>query len=154
MKSLRKLLSFAVSGELATLENENCNLMPKSRREILELVAEHLYFENDDSENAKVYVSDNTPPPEKRGSIWIKTSYPYGIGILGDGEWRMDYGMNDFPVNTPFLFNTEAFPAIPGGVRIFSSTDLEKMGITDTASGEAATQRHRWAIFEPGKITV
>jgi hypothetical protein len=154
MKSLRKLLSFAVSGELQTLENESCSLMPKSRRELLELVASNLYFEIDQTEDAKIYVSDNIPPPEKRGSIWIKTSYPYGIGILGDGEWRMDYGMNNFPVGTPFLFNPAEYPAIPGGIRIFSSTDLEKMGIADTETGSAVTNRHRWAIFEPDKITI
>ena len=103
--------------------------------------------------NGLIYISDSKPPPDKKGVIWIKTSEPYGIGIVVNGVWNIDYGLSGRNDGEVFLFNYQlAGGIIPAGVRLLNDTEIEEFGLTDT-DGEKE-KRLRWAIFAPEKIEV
>lgn len=99
-------------------------------------------------QDTNLIISDKVPTSKERRKIWIKTSWPYGIGYVIEGSYQMDYGMTGLPVNIPFL-HTE-FQNTLGFVRILSSSELEGYGIADTNT--SAPNRMRWYIFQPPQI--
>lgn len=98
---------------------------------------------------AGLVVSDTVPPASDRGKVWVKTSWPYGIGKTIEGSYRMDYGLSGYPVNIPFL-SAEIRP-LKTGLSELTSSQLNNYGIQDTVS--TAPQRMRWYIFNPPVIT-
>lgn len=97
-----------------------------------------------------IIISEDVPTPEDRSKIWIKTSAPYGIGILIEGEYQMDYGMQGYPVGTPFLHSSIS-PLIEGLTKL-TSQEITDYGLTDTVSG--AKKRMSWYLFIPPTISV
>ena len=100
------------------------------------------------SDIPSISISGDVPPPEDRSKIWIKTSKPYGIGLMIEGKYQMDYGMNGIPVNTPFLHKD--FNVLFLGLRKLTSQEITDFGLTDTVAG--AKKRMAWYIFEPGDL--
>lgn len=98
--------------------------------------------------DANVIASDKVPVASDRRKIWIKTSWPYGIGVVIGGSYQMDYGMTGMVPFTPFLH--AEFDPTPGNVRMLSDTEINNFGITNTSSD--APNRMRWYIFEPVQI--
>lgn len=99
----------------------------------------------------KVIVSDNVPSPADRGKLWVKTSWPYALGVMIDGSFRMDYGLSGFPVNTPFLALPSIMEPLKGNVAKLSDTDITNYGLTNTTVG--ASNRLRYYIFSPLEVT-
>lgn len=100
--------------------------------------------------NDNIIKSDKKPLASDRGKLWVKTSWPYAIVSLIDGEYKADYGISGLVPNTPFL-HAEFAPA-KDYIRILDATELTDYGITDTK--QDASQRMRWHIFEPPAITI
>jgi hypothetical protein len=92
---------------------------------------------------------DNVPEPADRAKIWIKTSWPYAIGVVIDGTYKMDWGLSEFPVNTPFLYLPSNMEPVPEFVHLLSSQEISDFGLTDTSTGGGSDKRLRWYIFEP-----
>ena len=142
------LLSLVLS---PSKETSQCSL-PKTMEEMLKEISTRLHVKVEGSSNTdNFYISETKPPPDKRSSIWVKTSFPFGIGIIADGMWAMDYGLSGYNSGQIFLFNYKAAQGIiPGGVRLLTEDEITEYGITDTNNEKA--DRLRWAIFEPGDI--
>jgi len=102
--------------------------------------------------NSSLYQSQDIPPVTERDKIWVKTSWPYGIGIFIDGQYQMDYGASGMVPNTPFLSPLSRFTPNPGNVNLMSDQQIADYGMQNT-SGNPAT-RMRWWIFEPEAIEV
>ena len=100
--------------------------------------------------NDNIVKSDYPPTSKDRGKIWCKTSFPYAIGAFIDGEYRMDYSISGYPVNTPFLH--ERFDPKVEYISEIDATSLSDYGITDTK--QDAKKRMYWHIFEPPSINV
>lgn len=127
--------------------------VPKTMEEILKEIVSRISVKTEGITDQSIYISETKPPPDKKSSVWIKTSFPVGIGIIADGVWAIDYGMSGFNRGQIFLFNFQAAQGIiPGGVRLLNETEIADFGLTDTDNNKA--NRLRWAIFEPQEITV
>lgn len=111
--------------------------------QLLSFIIKHLAFSADIVNN---YIKQETKPTgENKKLVWIKSSWPYAIGIHADGEWQMDYGLSGFPVNSPFLH-----PAINNprqGVRALTDSEITSYGISNTSP--TASNRLFWYIFNP-----
>lgn len=119
---------------------------PKS---LLTFIISHIQFKLPDGVKSIFVVSDQIPKGEDRGKLWIKTSFPYGIGMLIDGIWRMDYGMSGYPVGMPFLH--KAISPLLEGMTELSNADVEKYGLTNTTN--TATERMLWYLIEEPTLT-
>ena len=100
--------------------------------------------------NDNIIKSDKKPLASDRGKLWIKTSWPYAVVALIDGEYKADYGISGLVQGIPFL-HAEFNPPLEY-IRILDSTELTDYGITDTKVD--AAKRMRWYIFEPPAITI
>lgn len=103
----------------------------------------------------QVIVTAKTPSANDRSKLWIKTSWPYAIGVFIDGEYKFDYGLSGFPVGIPFLYLFTPAVPIPAGVEEISAADLVLFGMTNTNTDiTVATKRKKWYIFQPETVTV
>lgn len=96
-----------------------------------------------------IIISENVPSSSDRTKIWIKTSFPYGIGFLIEGSYKMDYGLSGLPVKVPFLAlaTDERLDPLPARTRILSSSEISDYGIPKIS--DKATNPMSWFIFEP-----
>lgn len=99
-----------------------------------------------------IIISSTIPSSDNRSKVWIKTSWPYGIGIIADGEYKMDYGMSGFPVNIPFLH--KEIVTKPAYVEQIGSITMKEYGIEDFQTKEGASKRMLWYMFNPPRITL
>ena len=103
-----------------------------------------------------IVISDKTPAQTERRKIWIKTSFPYGIGFLIEGSYQMDYGMSQYPVNVPFLKKASDMDPLPAYTREIPSSEITAFGLPKL--GDKATENtsrlYRYYIFEPSEITL
>lgn len=103
-----------------------------------------------DLNTVSIIKSTNIPGPENRSKLWIKTSWPYGIGVAIGGVYQMDWGLSGYPANTPFLH--AEITDIPGPELIkIPDSDLVSYGITNTVPG--AEDRMFWYLFTPPEIS-
>lgn len=102
------------------------------------------------SVNDNIIRSNDVPLAKDRNKLWIKTSWPYGIGALIDGVYKMNYAINGYPVGVPFM----AYPIVPAQdyIREMGAQELQDAGITDTKSD--AVKRMKWYIFQPPEINI
>ena len=121
---------------------ENFKGLCDSPRSLLNYIASSLLFTVPDVDN--IYIGEKAPKGKDRGKIWIKTTFPYGIGKLLDGEWRIDYGMFGYPVNTPFLH--KKLSVLPEGMKELSDADLDTYGIPKSTS--TSTDKMFWYLLE------
>lgn len=91
--------------------------------------------------------NDNIPEPVDRGKIWIKTSWPYAIGVVIDGKYKMDWGLSGYPANTPFLWKEANISPVPGFIHKLTSDEIAAYGIADTTGSDE--EKLSWYIFEP-----
>jgi hypothetical protein len=113
-------------------------------------IAKRLYINVDIKQlSQNIIISPSIPTAENRGKLWIKTSWPYGIGIVANGEYVMDYGMSGFPVNIPFLH--KQMNVKPEYVSVIGSIDLESYGMKDIDTKDSS-KRFLWHIFSPPRI--
>ena len=127
--------------------NDSFKGLCEGPKQLLTCILEHIIFESDIETN--VIIKDSIPNGIEKRSLWVKNSWPYGIGMLIDGEYRMDYGMSGYPVNIPFLHST--ISPIPEGLRQLSDGDLADYGIANTTT--TAYNRLFWYLFEPPSLT-
>ena len=112
-------------------------------------IAKRLYVDVDvNSIGSNVIISPSIPKAEDRGKLWIKTSWPYGIGIVSNGEYNMDYGMCGYPVNVPFLH--KEISVKPSHLEVIGSVTLDEYGMKDLDT--KGTGRFLWYMFTPPKI--
>lgn len=116
--------------------------MCDSPRELLNFLANSLIFKFPIGDN--IFINDRAPKGEDRGKIWLKTSFPYGIGRLIDGQWRIDYGLCGYPVDTPFLH--KSIDVKPEGLKELSDADLTKYGIPKSDS--TSIDKMKWYLLE------
>lgn len=119
-----------------------------SKRAFLAFLASRLIASVDTNSLSNIVISDTTPRGEDKNKLWVKTSWPYGIGFLGDGEFQMDYSFTGYPVNTPFL-HSEILP-LRDNVRKLSDGDITNFGLTNTKTD--AKNRMFWYMFTPPSI--
>lgn len=91
--------------------------------------------------------SDNIPEPVDRGKIWIKTSWPYAIGVVIDGTYKMDWGLSGYPANMPFLWKESKMSPVPGNIHKLTTDEITAFGIVDTTGTDP--EKLSWFIFEP-----
>lgn len=118
-------------------------LFAGSPAKLLSFIIDNLIIEG--TIDDKFIASDEKPQGADKIKLWIKTSWPYGIGKLLDGEWGMDFGMCGYPVNTPFLH--KKITTLKEGLRELTSTELTDYGISETSVD--AKNRMFWYLFEP-----
>lgn len=103
-------------------------------------------------------ISDNTiispsiPGAGDRSKLWIKTSWPYGVGFIANGEYQMDYGASGYPVGIPFLH--QSISPKPAYVTELGDLKLKEFGMEEMQTKTTATKRMFWYIFEPPAIPV
>jgi hypothetical protein len=105
-----------------------------------------------DIDDAQVVVSDKVPPPSDRNKLWIKTSWPYGIGKVIEGFYQMDYGMSGYMPNIPFQQQESLAEPLKGFVRKLTTEEVKNFGLFLADASKAAT-RMNWYIFEPEEIS-
>ena len=98
------------------------------------------------------YSSPDTPPPEERSKLWIKTSWPYGIGYLIGGEYQMDYGMSKYPVGIPFLERDINLTPAKDYITKMNADEIQQGGLW--ATGSSGVNKYNWYIFQPPTITI
>lgn len=113
---------------------------------LLNYILSNIIFEADVENN--IIIKEDKPKGEEKRRLWVKTSWPYALGMLIDGEYQMDYGMTGYPVNIPFLH--APFDYLREGVRALGDGDLADYGIGNTVV--TAENRMLWYIFEPPAI--
>lgn len=95
--------------------------------------------------NDNIIIKEDRPTGADKKLFWVKTSWPYGIGMMIDGDYKIDYGMCGYPINTPFLFS--ALDVLPSGLRKLTSNEITSFGIQDTVV--SASDRMFWYLFTP-----
>jgi hypothetical protein len=100
-----------------------------------------------DVEN-KIIIQEEKPTGADKKLLWIKTSWPYGIGMMIEGEYKMDYGMCGFPVNTPFLHASIAQSY--DGLKKLTDSELGEFGIAPT-TGTSANKMF-WYLLTPPNL--
>ncbi len=98
-----------------------------------------------------IVISEKVPEPSDRSKLWVKTSWPYGVGKLIEGKFQMDYGMSGMMPNIPFQANDETFQ-VRDYVRKLSDEEVRNYGLY-AADKEKAKNRMSWYIFEPREIS-
>lgn len=96
--------------------------------------------------------SDIIPQASDRGKVWIKTSWPYGIGFVANGEYQMDYSFTGYPVNIPFLHKD--ISPLPAHLSEVGDLLLKDYGMEDLKTKTTAPKRMKWYIFSPPQITI
>ena len=125
------------------IEPSDIKLLCESPQTILNFILNNIIFETEDTGN--FIIKEKKPVGDEKKLFWIKNSFPYGIGMLIDGEYRMDFGMSGYPVNSPFLH--APIGDLKEGLRQLSGAEITSYGIPDTTAGASA--RMLWYIFEP-----
>jgi hypothetical protein len=116
-------------------------------------IAKRLFVKIDlDTFSQNIIISGSIPQSKDRGKIWVKTSWPYGIGFVANGEYQMDYAFTGYPVNTPFL-SREITPS-PQYVSLLGDIQLREYGMEDMQTKPGAKNRMFWYIFQPERIVV
>lgn len=102
--------------------------------------------------DVQILKSATIPPADSRTAVWIKTSWPYAIGVFTDGKYQMDYGLSGYPVNTPFLKRDKDMVA-PYKEHVSKLTDVEiaNFGIQNTTGNHE--DHMSWYMFQPPAIT-
>lgn len=118
-------------------------------------IASRLMIQADEMSES-IFISDDTPPQGEREKLWIKTSWPYGIGKLIAGKYRMDYGMSGFPVNVPFLRSDKSFgTSLPPSLRKLTPEEVLMRGLPRLQDPEGqTTDRHSYYIFSPAEVNI
>lgn len=98
-----------------------------------------------------IIISDTIPSTSNRRKIWIKTSFPYGIGYVIEGSYKMDYGMSGMPVNIPFIRQKTLMDPMPGSTRRITDSEATNLGLPKL-QGEEANRSVSYYIFEPAEI--
>lgn len=98
-----------------------------------------------------VIISEKVPEASDRKKLWVKTSWPYGIGKLIDGRFQMDYGMSGMLPNIPFQASVANFDPPKDFVRKLSDVEMKEFGLFNAAD-DKAVKRMPWYIFEPQEI--
>lgn len=98
-----------------------------------------------------IIISPTVPSNTNRLKIWIKTSFPYGIGYVIEGSYKMDYGMSGMPVDIPFIRKKTLMSPMPGNTRRITDAEATTMGLPKL-QGEDATREVSYYIFEPAEI--
>lgn len=119
----------------------------------LQEIAKRLFVKIDpNSLSQNIIISQGIPQAKDRGKLWIKTSWPYGVGFIANGEYQMDYAFTGYPVNTPFLHST--INPTPQFVSEVGDIRLKEFGMEALQTTSTAKNRLRWYIFEPERIVV
>lgn len=130
---------------------ESWSSLVRNPNSFLEEVASRLML-SWDIDPESVVISDKVPDSSDRTKIWIKTSWPYGIGKIIDGNYQMDYGMSGYMPNIPFQAASSVMEPLKGNVRKLSDNEVKAFGLY-SAPEEKATSKMSWYIFEPKEIT-
>lgn len=99
-----------------------------------------------------IVISSSLPKEEDRGKLWVKTSWPYGIGFVANGEYQMDYGPSGLVQNTPFLHRE--FNPTPQYVSRLGDLQLDRYGMKNLNTEQDTPERMYWYIFEPPIISI
>ena len=119
----------------------------------LKEIARRLFVPIDtDKISENIIISPNIPSAENRSKLWVKTSWPYGVGFLANGEYQMDYGASGFPVKIPFL-HKNILPK-PAYVTEVGTLKLKEFGMESMETNSEAPNRMFWYIFEPPRISI
>lgn len=142
-------LSVLNDPELTSTWPEMCN----DPRIFIREISKFLFVSIDqDSILENIIISSSVPDAEHRGKLWVKTSWPYGIGFVADGQYKMDYGCSGFPVKIPFL-HKEINPK-PEYLEQIGSLQLKEYGMENLQTNEDATDRMLWYYFNPPTINL
>ncbi len=95
-----------------------------------------------------IVISDKPPASIDRSKLWVKTSWPYGVGKIIGGSYQMDYGMSGFNPNIPFQALEDP---LKEKVRKLSDAEIKEYGLY-RADETKAISRLDWYIFEPDEI--
>lgn len=115
-------------------------------------IAKRLFVDVDVSQiGSNIVISPTIPLSKDRSKVWVKTSWPYGFGIVADGVYKMDYGMSGFPVSIPFLH--KQFTVKPAYVEEIGSLALAEYGMKNIDTVDAKN-RFLWYIFNPPVFTL
>lgn len=123
----------------------------KNPETFIQELASRLMIETETLQQS-IIISDSTPKANDRRKIWIKTSWPYGIGMLIAGEFRMDYGMSGYPQNAPFLAKDSDMSSPPDNIRKISQEESENYGLPLIRTAKIPSEQHSYYIFSPAKI--
>jgi hypothetical protein len=119
----------------------------------LKEIARRLFVPIDtDKISENIIISPNIPSAENRSKLWVKTSWPYGVGFIANGEYQMDYGASGYPVGIPFL--RQSISPKPAYVTELGDLKLKEFGMEDMQTKTTASKRMLWYIFEPPAIQV
>jgi hypothetical protein len=99
-----------------------------------------------------IVISEKVPEPSDRSKLWVKTSWPYGVGKLIEGKFQMDYGMSGMLPNIPFQASATLFEPARDFVRKLSDVEVRDFGLY-SADVTKATKKLSWYIFEPNEIS-
>lgn len=119
---------------------------PKS---LLAFIARYLFIELPSEVKSLFVISEKTPHGEDRSKIWIKTSFPYGIGKMIDGEWKMDYGLSGYPVGMPFIHSS--ISPLLEGMRELSNADITNYGLPPLSS--SSSEKMYWYMIDKPDLT-
>lgn len=120
--------------------------------EFLENLSKRLIVNVTTNNFDNIIISSKTPKAEDRNKIWIKTSFPYGIGFMVDEGYLMDYGLSQYPVRIPFMALPEDMIPLKLGVSELSESEITQYGIP--AIKNTATKPMKWYIFKPEVIKI
>jgi hypothetical protein len=99
-----------------------------------------------------IVISEKVPEPSDRSKLWVKTSWPYGVGKLIEGKFQMDYGMSGMLPNIPFQASADLFEPARDFVRKLSDVEVRDFGLYSADSAKAINKMS-WYIFEPNEIS-
>lgn len=99
-----------------------------------------------------IVISEKVPEPSERNKLWVKTSWPYGLGKLIEGKFQMDYGMSGMMPNIPFQASSDSFElATRDFVKKLSDVEIKDFGLY-SADESKAKNKMAWYVFEPAEI--
>lgn len=122
---------------------------------LFKYIADHFFVSIKDTDlPIGVIISDDVPSGSNRRKLWMKTSWPYGMGFLIEGQYRIDYGITGFPVNIPFL-HKEIEPAYDY-VNKLTEEEILTYGLSNMKPSDSDdyTQIMHWYIFNPPEISI
>jgi hypothetical protein len=101
--------------------------------------------------NVQIIKSATTPPAGSRTAIWVKTSWPYAIGVFVDGKYQMNYGMTGYPVDIPFLKkDKDMLPPLKAYVSKLTDNEIAAYGFQNTTGSDP--EHMSWYMFSPPPI--
>lgn len=128
------------------------NSVAKNVESFVSEIAARLVVDADEVSDTTI-ASDKVPGAGDRTKIWIKTSWPFGIGVLIEGQYQMDYGMSQYPVRIPFLKLESEMTTLRDRVRKLSTEEIEAFGLPKLQTGTDVTNPVAYYIFEPNPIS-